>query len=77
MAAFVYGRKAKKNLIKKIEINGFKFLFELLSVSKGRLFAKEVPLLFKKRSYGNSKLDIAIVWNFLQSILHNFFHLEL
>ena len=65
-------KKSEKNLIKKIEINGFKFLFELISVSKCRLFAKEVPLLFKKRSYGNSKLDIAIVWDFLLSILHNF-----
>ena len=69
---FCIRKKSAKNLIKKIEINGFKFLFELLSVSKGRLLAKEVPLLFNKRSYGNSKLDIAIVWDFLLSILHNF-----
>ena len=56
---FCIRKKSAKNLIKKIEINGFKFLFELLSVSKGRLLAKEVPLLFKERLYGNSKLDIA------------------
>jgi len=69
---FCLRKKSTKSLFRKIEINGFKFLFELLSVSKGRLLVKEVPLLFKKRLYGNSKLDIAIIWDFLVSILHNF-----
>ena len=69
---FCIKKRSAKNLLKKIEINGFKFLFELLSVSKGRLLVKEVPLLFKKRVYGKSKLDIAIIWDFLISILHNF-----
>ena len=69
---FCVKKKSTKNLFRKIEINGFKFLFELLSVSKGRLLVKEVPLLFKERLYGNSKLDIAIIWDFLISILHNF-----
>tara|TARA_B100000965_G_scaffold403154_1_gene430636 strand:- start:105 stop:1196 length:1092 start_codon:yes stop_codon:yes gene_type:complete len=58
-------------LIKKIEINGFKFLYELLALSKGHLQIKEVPLIFKERDYGKSKLDLAIVWDFLISILHN------
>ena len=69
---FCVKKESTRNLFRKIEINGFKFLFELLSVSKGRLLVKEVPLLFKERLYGNSKLDIAIVWDFLISILHNF-----
>ena len=61
-----------KSLIKKIEINGFKFLYELLSISKGELVIKEVPLFFKERTSGNSKLDLANVWDFFISILHNF-----
>ena len=69
---FCIRKESIKNLLKKIEINGFKFLFELLSVSKGRLLVKEVPLLFNRRLHGNSKLDIAIVWDFILSILHNF-----
>ena len=69
---FCIKKKSAKNLLKKIEINGFKFLFELLSISKGRLRVKEVPLLFKRRLHGNSKLDIAIIWDFIISILHNF-----
>ena len=60
-----------KKFIRKIEINGFKFLYELLSLSKGKLVVNEVPLIFKERRFGNSKLDIAIVWDFLISIIHN------
>ena len=43
----------------------------MLSLSKGKLVVKEVPLIFRERKYGVSKLDLAIVWDFLISILHN------
>ncbi len=68
---FCLKKKIAKDLLRKIEINGFKFLYELLSVSKGNLRVKEVPLIFKERLYGNSKLDLAIVWDFVISIIHN------
>ena len=68
---FCLKRKNTELFIRKIEINGFKFLYEILALSKGRLSIVEVPLLFKERNYGKSKLDIAIVWDFLISILHN------
>ena len=68
---FCLNSSITKNLIRKIEINGFKFLYELLSLSKGKLIVKEVPLNFQERKYGDSKLDLAIVWDFLISILHN------
>jgi len=69
---FCLNRDSTKNFIRRIEINGFKFLYELLSVSKGKLMVKEVPLIFKERRFGNSKLDLAIIWDFLISIIHNF-----
>ena len=68
---FCLERENTNKLIKKIEINGFKFLYELLSLSKGKLAVNEVPLIFKERRFGNSKLDIAVVWDFLISIIHN------
>ena len=68
---FCVEREMTKKFIRKIEINGFKFLYELLSLSKGKLTVHEVPLIFKERRFGNSKLDIAIVWDFLISIIHN------
>ena len=69
---FCLNRESTKNLIRKIEINGFKFLYELLSVSKGKLIVKELPLIFKERRFGNSKLDLSIIWDFIISIIHNF-----
>ncbi len=68
---FCLNRTKVDSLIKKIEINGFKFLYELLALSKGKLLITEIPLIFKERNYGLSKLDLAIVWDFLISILHN------
>ena len=58
-------------LIRAVDVNGFKFLYELLAVSRGRLRTAEVPLQFQPRSYGRSKLDLAIFWDFLISILHS------
>jgi dolichol-phosphate mannosyltransferase len=58
-------------MIRAVDVNGFKFLYELLAVSKGRLRTAEVPLSFQPRTYGSSKLDLAIFWDFLISILHS------
>ena len=69
---FCLKNKKTNNLVRRIEINGFKFLYELLAISKGNLLIKEIPLFFKERNYGQSKLDLAVVWDFLISILHNF-----
>ena len=58
--------------IKKIDVNGFKFLYELLALSKGKLKIKEIPLQFKSRKFGDSKLDIAVMWDFVISLIHTF-----
>lgn len=59
-------------LIYKVNVNGFKFFYELLSLSKGKLKISDVPLNFQPRIYGNSKLDLAIVWDFLTQLIHIF-----
>ena len=59
--------------IEKIDVNGFKFLYELLSLSKGKLTVIEIPLVFGFREFGQSKLDLAVIWDFLISLIHNFF----
>lgn len=68
---FALRLEAALPLIRGVDVNGFKFLYELLAVSRGRLRAAEVPLSFQPRSYGASKLDLAIFWDFLISILHS------
>ena len=56
--------------IRQVDVAGFKFLYELLAVSKGRLTVEEIPLRFQPRVSGASKLDNAIVWDWLVSIVH-------
>jgi len=58
-------------LLRAVDVNGFKFLYELLAVSGGQLRATEVPLTFQPRTYGSSKLDLAVFWDFLISLLHS------
>lgn len=56
--------------VRRVDVNGFKFLYELLSLCGGRLRVEEVPLRFQPRIAGDSKLDLAIVWDLGVSILH-------
>ena len=58
-------------VLRAVDVNGFKFLYELLAVSRGRLNVTEVPLTFQPRLNGSSKLDLAILWDFLISLLHS------
>ena len=69
----VLDRQACISYIEQIDVNGFKFLYELLAVSKGNLKGIEIELIFQPRKYGTSKLDIAIVWDFLVSLVHTCF----
>ena len=57
-------------LVRQVDVNGFKFLYELLAISRGRLKVGEIPLIFQPRRHGSSKLDSAILWDFLVSLLH-------
>ena len=72
MSGFIVFKSQKVlKLVERIDVNGFKFLYELLSVSKGTLDCNEIPLNFMPRKFGESKLDIAIVWDFLVSLIHS------
>ena len=73
MSGFIaFKRNSCINLIEKIDVNGFKFFYELLALSKGSLSIIEIPLEFKERKYGSSKLDPSIIWDFLISLIHTF-----
>ena len=57
-------------LIRGVDVNGFKFLYELLAISKGKLRTTEIPLNFQPRLHGSSKLDYAVLWDFVISLIH-------
>ena len=67
---FVFKRNRCLCYLKKIDVNGFKFLYELLSISNGKLKIDELPLNFKPRKFGYSKLDYAVIWDFFVSAFH-------
>lgn len=69
----ILDRQSCMSFIEKIDVNGFKFLYELLAVSNGKLKGAEIELIFQPRKHGKSKLDVAIVWDFLVSLVHTFF----
>ena len=69
----ILDRQSCISFIERIDVNGFKFFYELLAVSKGKLKGEEIGLIFQPRQYGSSKLDIAIVWDFLVSLVHTCF----
>lgn len=56
--------------VRQIDVNGFKFLYELLAICGGRLGVVEIPLVFQERLTGESKLNLAVVWDLGISILH-------
>ena len=67
---FTFKRNNCLNYVKKIDVSGFKFLYELLSISNGRLKVNEIPINFQLRKYGYSKLDYAVIWDFFISAFH-------
>ena len=67
---FAINIKSTLPYIYQVDVNGFKFFYELLSVSKGKFKVGEIPLTFEPRLHGKSKLDISILWDFLISFLH-------
>ncbi|MCP9841188.1 glycosyltransferase family 2 protein [Synechococcus sp. J7-Johnson] len=67
---FALRPEAALRYVRRVDVNGFKFLYELLSISRGSLRVSEIPLHFQARVAGDSKLDLAIVWDLGVSILH-------
>jgi dolichol-phosphate mannosyltransferase len=67
---FVCRPQAVLAYVRQIDVNGFKFLYELLAISGGQLKVGEVPLQFQPRISGESKLNLAVVWDLGISILH-------
>ena len=57
-------------MVRQVDVNGFKFFYELLAISRGRLQVGEIPLSFQPRLHGSSKLDLAILWDFVVSLIH-------
>ena len=58
----------------KIKTYGFKILLTILFLSNNKISVKEIPIEFKKRKYGYSKLDFKVRYLFLQQIIKLFYY---
>lgn len=73
---FMLRRAAFEDLAPRLSTQGFKILLDILASSRGELASSqgglktaEVPLLFRPRQHGQSKLDELVVFEFLSLLL--------
>ena len=67
----------KKDIITKYEKfffkRGYKILFDIIYNGKKNLSIKHQNIVFKKRSYENSKFNFRVIMLFLNQIIHTIF----
>ena len=59
-----------KHALEEVEFNtnGFKILLEILIKKKRDICVKEIPYTFKDRKYGQSKLDLPTIFDYLKAV---------
>ncbi|HEU5120566.1 MAG TPA: glycosyltransferase family 2 protein [Candidatus Nitrosocosmicus sp.] len=59
-----------KHALEDVEFNtnGFKILLEILIKKKSDVCVKEIPYTFKDRKYGQSKLDLPTIFDYLRAV---------
>lgn len=62
---FLIRRTVFDQLAQNLSGLGFKILLDIFSTSKNRLKYAEISFTFKKRLYGESKLDSLVIWEYL------------
>jgi len=66
---FMFKREAFDGSVRQLSTQGYKILLDLLASSKTPIRVKEEPYTFRTRIHGESKLDTAVVWEYLMLLL--------
>jgi dolichol-phosphate mannosyltransferase len=66
---FMLSRAAFEQLAPDLSSQGFKILLDIVATSRGSLRIAEVPLVFRERLHGESKLDIRSAFDFAGLVL--------
>ncbi len=66
---FMLRRDAFEALAPDLSSQGFKILLDIVATSRGNLRIAEVPLVFRERLHGESKLDIVSAFDFAGLVL--------
>jgi dolichol-phosphate mannosyltransferase len=61
---FMFRRDAIEPFVAEISSQGFKILLDIVATGRGRLRSAELPMTFRERRYGESKLDSKIALDF-------------
>jgi dolichol-phosphate mannosyltransferase len=61
---FMFRREVFDNAMHSLSGQGFKILVDLLASSPRPLRVRELPYEFRKRRYGESKLDVLVAWEY-------------
>lgn len=70
---FIVKRSLIMSKIKSFHPTGFKILFEILYIFKDiEISIVEKQINFKKRHYGKSKLNLSIIFEFIEQIINKF-----
>ena len=70
MSGFFMAKKSSiLSILNKLQPNGFKILADILATSRGNLITKELGYEFKKRQFGQSKMNFSVMLELLGLIL--------
>jgi dolichol-phosphate mannosyltransferase len=61
---FMFRREVFERAVHSLSGQGFKILLDLIASSPQPLRIVELPYKFRKRRYGESKLDVLVVWEY-------------
>jgi dolichol-phosphate mannosyltransferase len=62
---FMIRRAAFEQLAPDLSSQGFKILLDIVATARGKLRIRELPLVFRERMHGESKLDARIALDFV------------
>lgn len=66
---FAIKRETFMQVAHKLSGEGFKILFDIMASSPRALGVAEVPYEFRERVHGESKLDTAVAWQYIELLL--------
>ena len=69
---FMIRRAAFEHLAPELSSQGFKILLDVVATARGKLRIKELPLVFRERLHGESKLDARIAFDFVALLVSKF-----
>ncbi len=61
---FMFRREVFERAVRSLSGQGFKILLDLMASSPQPLRVRELPYKFRKRRYGESKLDVLVAWEY-------------